>query len=89
MQRKVYIVLEVVLLLILCLLQAVSPFGVSTQMSGYSKDFGSLSPKDFVKMSLQYVRAGDKTYGSIRHIVMVGLTAYRGYHLMILTNDLT
>lgn len=77
MQRKVYIVLEVVLLLILCLLQAVSPFGVSTRMSCYSENIATLSPKDFVKMSLQYVRAGDKTYGSIRHIVMVGLTAPR------------
>lgn len=57
-------------------------------MSAYSKNITTLPPKDFVKMSLQYVKAGDKTYGSVRHIVMVGLAAHRGYHLMILTNDL-
>lgn len=56
-------------------LQVVSPFGVSTRMSAYSKNPATLAPGYFVKRSLQYVRAGDKTYGSVRHALMVGLTA--------------
>lgn len=55
--------------------QAVSPFGVSTKMSAYSKNPATLEPEYFVKCSLQYVTAGDKTYGSFRHALMVGLTA--------------
>ncbi|XP_028270683.1 17-beta-hydroxysteroid dehydrogenase type 3 isoform X2 [Parambassis ranga] len=52
------------------IIQAVAPFGVSTRMAGFQKtNKVTLSPEDFVKNSLQYVRAGDKTYGSICHIV--------------------
>lgn len=56
-------------------LQVVSPFGVTTRMSAYSKNPATLAPEYFVKSSLQYVTAGDKTYGSVRHALMVGLTA--------------
>ncbi|XP_040010516.1 testosterone 17-beta-dehydrogenase 3 [Xiphias gladius] len=53
------------------IIQAVAPFGVSTRMAGYQQtNIVTLSPEDFVKSSLQYLRAGDKTYGSIYHIVM-------------------
>lgn len=56
-------------------LQVVSPFGVSTRMSAYSKNPATLAPGYFVESSLQYVRAGDKTYGSVRHELMVGVAA--------------
>uniref|UniRef100_A0A8C2ZXT8 Hydroxysteroid (17-beta) dehydrogenase 3 n=1 Tax=Cyclopterus lumpus TaxID=8103 RepID=A0A8C2ZXT8_CYCLU len=50
---------------------AVAPFGVSTRMADYQKtNIVTLSPEDFVKSSLQYIRAGDKTYGSVCHIVL-------------------
>nr|XP_057926592.1 17-beta-hydroxysteroid dehydrogenase type 3 isoform X3 [Doryrhamphus excisus] len=50
------------------IIQAVAPFGVSTRMNGYqSTNVVTLSPRDFVKSSLQYLRAGDRTYGSISH----------------------
>ncbi|XP_041856537.1 testosterone 17-beta-dehydrogenase 3 isoform X2 [Melanotaenia boesemani] len=53
------------------LIQAVAPFGVSTRMAGYQKTNAvTLSPEDFVKNSLQYLRAGGKTYGSVCHIVL-------------------
>uniref|UniRef100_A0A3B4UGZ7 Hydroxysteroid (17-beta) dehydrogenase 3 n=1 Tax=Seriola dumerili TaxID=41447 RepID=A0A3B4UGZ7_SERDU len=53
------------------IIQAVSPFGVSTRMAAYQKsNLVTLSPEDFVKSSLQYIRAGDKTPGSIYHIVL-------------------
>ncbi|KAM3867456.1 17-beta-hydroxysteroid dehydrogenase type 3 [Diretmus argenteus] len=53
-------------------IQAVSPYGVSTQMTGYRKaDWMILTADYFVKSSLQYLRAGDKTYGSIGHIVLI------------------
>nr|ANJ46829.1 17 beta hydroxy steroid dehydrogenase 3 [Rachycentron canadum] len=53
------------------IIQTVAPFGVSTRMAFYQEtNLVTLSPEDFVKKSLQYVRAGDKTYGSIYHIVM-------------------
>ncbi|XP_053727964.1 17-beta-hydroxysteroid dehydrogenase type 3 isoform X2 [Synchiropus splendidus] len=56
------------------IIQAVAPFGVCTQMASYLEpSMVALSPKDFVKCSLQYIRAGDKTYGSISHIVLGGL----------------
>ncbi|XP_031711985.1 17-beta-hydroxysteroid dehydrogenase type 3 isoform X2 [Anarrhichthys ocellatus] len=51
--------------------KAVAPFGVSTRMADYQKtNIVTLSPGDFVKSSLQYLRAGDKTYGSVCHIVL-------------------
>ncbi|CAG5924026.1 unnamed protein product [Menidia menidia] len=53
------------------LIQAVAPFGVSTRMAGYQKtNFVTLSPEDFVKSSLLYLRAGDKTHGSVCHTVL-------------------
>ncbi|XP_029295221.1 17-beta-hydroxysteroid dehydrogenase type 3 [Cottoperca gobio] len=53
------------------IIQAVAPFGVSTRMAGYQKtNIVTLSPEDFVKSSLQYLRAGDKTHGSVCHIVL-------------------
>ncbi|XP_029916864.1 17-beta-hydroxysteroid dehydrogenase type 3 [Myripristis murdjan] len=53
------------------IIQAVTPFGVSTPMTGHMKtNMITLSPENFVKSSLQYIRAGDKTYGSICHMVL-------------------
>ncbi|XP_077378145.1 17-beta-hydroxysteroid dehydrogenase type 3 isoform X2 [Festucalex cinctus] len=53
------------------IIQAVSPFGVSTRMVGYQPtNMTMLSPQDFVKSSLQYIRAGDKTYGTICHMFL-------------------
>ncbi|KAL7391219.1 hypothetical protein ABVT39_006145 [Epinephelus coioides] len=53
------------------IIQAVSPFGVSTRMVDYQKtSMMILSPEDFVKSSLQYLRAGDKTHGSVCHILL-------------------
>ncbi|XP_039658011.1 testosterone 17-beta-dehydrogenase 3 [Perca fluviatilis] len=53
------------------IIQTVAPFGVSTRLAGYqSTNIVTLSPEDFVKSSLQYVRAGDKTHGSVCHIVL-------------------
>lgn len=54
--------------------QSVAPFGVSTRMAGFQKaNMITFSPEDFVKYSLQYVSAGDKTNGSICHTVLVRL----------------
>ncbi|XP_051278421.1 17-beta-hydroxysteroid dehydrogenase type 3 isoform X2 [Dicentrarchus labrax] len=51
--------------------KTVAPFGVSTRLSGYQPiNMVTLSPEDFVKYSLQYIRAGDKTNGSVCHIVL-------------------
>ncbi|XP_040898979.1 testosterone 17-beta-dehydrogenase 3 isoform X1 [Toxotes jaculatrix] len=53
------------------IIQAVAPFGVSTRMASYQKtNIVTLSPEDFVKSSLQYLKAGDKTNGSVYHIIM-------------------
>ncbi|XP_071750898.1 17-beta-hydroxysteroid dehydrogenase type 3 [Centroberyx gerrardi] len=53
------------------IIQTVAPFGVSTQMTGYQQaNMVTLTAKEFVKSSLQYLTAGDKTYGSICHIVL-------------------
>uniref|UniRef100_A0A1A8RHU8 Hydroxysteroid (17-beta) dehydrogenase 3 n=2 Tax=Nothobranchius rachovii TaxID=451742 RepID=A0A1A8RHU8_9TELE len=53
------------------IIQAVVPFGVSTRMTGYLKtNMVTLSPEDFVKTSMQYLRAGDKTHGSICHTAL-------------------
>lgn len=52
--------------------QAVAPFGVSTPMTGYQKpNMVTLTAEDFVRSSLEYLLAGDKTYGSICHTVLV------------------
>ncbi|XP_044053024.1 testosterone 17-beta-dehydrogenase 3 isoform X1 [Siniperca chuatsi] len=53
------------------IIQAVAPFGVSTRMAAYQQtNIVTLSPEDFVKSSLQYLRAGDKTHGSVCHTVL-------------------
>ncbi|KAM3611512.1 uncharacterized protein V6R79_019901 [Siganus canaliculatus] len=53
------------------IIQAVTPFGISTRMAGFQKpNTIILSPEDFAKCSLQYIRAGDKTHGSISHMVL-------------------
>ncbi|KAM9858564.1 17-beta-hydroxysteroid dehydrogenase type 3 isoform 2-T2 [Aulostomus maculatus] len=53
------------------IIQAVTPFGISTRMTGYLQTSTvTLSPQAFVKSSLQYVRTGDKTYGSVCHLVL-------------------
>ncbi|KAA8592999.1 17-beta-hydroxysteroid dehydrogenase type 3 [Etheostoma spectabile] len=53
------------------IIQTVAPFGVSTRLAGYqSTNIVTLSPEDFVKSSLQYLRAGDKTHGSVCHTVL-------------------
>uniref|UniRef100_H2LH97 Hydroxysteroid (17-beta) dehydrogenase 3 n=1 Tax=Oryzias latipes TaxID=8090 RepID=H2LH97_ORYLA len=53
------------------LIQAVAPFGVCTRMAGYQPpNRVTFLPEDFVKNSLQYLRAGNKTHGSICHIVL-------------------
>ncbi|KAI4819911.1 hypothetical protein KUCAC02_027913 [Chaenocephalus aceratus] len=53
------------------IIQAVAPFGVSTRMTAYQRiNRVTLSPEEFVKSSLQYLRAGDKTHGSVCHIVL-------------------
>ncbi|KAL7885047.1 hypothetical protein AOLI_G00078170 [Acnodon oligacanthus] len=53
------------------LFQTVSPFGVSTAMTAYQEaNFFMLTPEEFVRNSLMYLKAGDQTYGSVRHAVL-------------------
>ncbi|XP_034451809.1 testosterone 17-beta-dehydrogenase 3 isoform X1 [Hippoglossus hippoglossus] len=53
------------------IIQAVAPFGVSTRMAAYQQtNIVTPSPEDFVKSSLRYLRAGDKTHGSVCHTLM-------------------
>ncbi|XP_013857996.1 17-beta-hydroxysteroid dehydrogenase type 3, partial [Austrofundulus limnaeus] len=53
------------------LIQAITPFGVSTRLAGYQKaNIVTFMPDDFVKTSLQYLRAGDKTAGSVSHTIL-------------------
>ncbi|XP_041926095.1 testosterone 17-beta-dehydrogenase 3 [Alosa sapidissima] len=53
------------------IIQTVCPFGISTNMTGYQKpDLITYTPEDFVKTSLAYLKAGDKTFGSIAHTIM-------------------
>ncbi|XP_041793704.1 testosterone 17-beta-dehydrogenase 3 [Chelmon rostratus] len=53
------------------IIQAVAPFGVSTRMAAFQKtNMVMLSPEIFVKYSMQYLKAGDKTNGSVCHIVL-------------------
>ncbi|XP_048859054.1 17-beta-hydroxysteroid dehydrogenase type 3 isoform X2 [Brienomyrus brachyistius] len=50
------------------IIQAVTPFGISTSMTGYQDpNFITFTAEDFVRTSLQYVTAGDQTYGSVSH----------------------
>ncbi|XP_034152074.1 testosterone 17-beta-dehydrogenase 3 isoform X3 [Esox lucius] len=52
-------------------IQTVAPFGVSTPMTGYLKpNLVTMTAEDFVRTSLKYLKAGDKTYGSICHTIM-------------------
>lgn len=66
------------------IIQAVAPFGVSTRMIHYQKPSTmTLSPEGFVKNSLQYLRAGDRTNGSVCHMVLgllLQLTPLRVLH---------
>uniref|UniRef100_A0A671TIX5 Hydroxysteroid (17-beta) dehydrogenase 3 n=1 Tax=Sparus aurata TaxID=8175 RepID=A0A671TIX5_SPAAU len=53
------------------IIQAVAPFGVSTRMTAYQPtNMVTPSPEDFVKFSQQYLRAGDKTNGSVSHTLL-------------------
>ncbi|XP_030620744.1 17-beta-hydroxysteroid dehydrogenase type 3 [Chanos chanos] len=53
------------------IVQSVAPFGVSTAMTGYQKpDMVTLSPKEFVRTSLMYVKAGDLSHGTISHTIL-------------------
>uniref|UniRef100_A0A3Q1AK02 Hydroxysteroid (17-beta) dehydrogenase 3 n=2 Tax=Amphiprion ocellaris TaxID=80972 RepID=A0A3Q1AK02_AMPOC len=53
------------------IMQAIAPFGISTRMAGYQQtNTVTLSPEDFVKSSLLYLRAGDKTNGSVCHTLL-------------------
>lgn len=53
------------------IIQAVAPFSISTRMTFYQQTNAFvLAPDEFVKLSLQYLRAGDKIYGSISHTFM-------------------
>ncbi|CAN9513091.1 unnamed protein product [Ophioblennius macclurei] len=53
------------------IIQAVAPFGVSTRMASYQQtNIVTLSAEDFVKSSLQYIRVGDRTNGSISHTIL-------------------
>ncbi|XP_072564665.1 17-beta-hydroxysteroid dehydrogenase type 3 isoform X3 [Paramormyrops kingsleyae] len=48
--------------------KAVTPFGISTSMTGYQDpNIITFTAEDFVRTSLQYVTAGDQTYGSVSH----------------------
>ncbi|KAM4579302.1 17-beta-hydroxysteroid dehydrogenase type 3 [Fundulus diaphanus] len=56
------------------LIQAVAPFGVSTRMAGFQQtNTVTLLPEEFVQKSLQYLRAGDKTHGSLCHTLLAWL----------------
>ncbi|KAJ0019133.1 hypothetical protein NQD34_006702 [Periophthalmus magnuspinnatus] len=53
------------------IIQAVAPYSVSTQMNFYQPTSTFvLSPEDFVSSSLQYLRVGDRIYGSLIHTMM-------------------
>ncbi|KAL6458821.1 hypothetical protein MHYP_G00322930 [Metynnis hypsauchen] len=53
------------------LFQTVTPFGVSTAMMGNQKaNFFTFTAEEFVRNSLMYLKAGEQTYGSIRHAVL-------------------
>ncbi|XP_061117857.1 17-beta-hydroxysteroid dehydrogenase type 3 isoform X1 [Conger conger] len=53
------------------IIQVVTPFGVSTAMAGFQEpSVVTFTPEDFVRTSLNYVLAGDRTHGSIPHQTM-------------------
>ncbi|MCI4380891.1 hypothetical protein PGIGA_G00245250 [Pangasianodon gigas] len=53
------------------LIQSVSPFGVSTAMTGYQKpSIITFTPEGFVRSSLMYLKAGEQTYGSVSHAIL-------------------
>uniref|UniRef100_A0A8C5N3U6 Hydroxysteroid (17-beta) dehydrogenase 3 n=1 Tax=Gouania willdenowi TaxID=441366 RepID=A0A8C5N3U6_GOUWI len=65
------------------IIQAVAPFGVSTRMAAYQEtNMVTLSPQDFVESSLHYVRAGDKTYGSVCHSILGWILLCIPLHLL-------
>uniref|UniRef100_A0A8B9HAJ1 Hydroxysteroid 17-beta dehydrogenase 3 n=1 Tax=Astyanax mexicanus TaxID=7994 RepID=A0A8B9HAJ1_ASTMX len=53
------------------LIQSVSPFGVSTTMTGHQKpDLITFTAEEFVRKSLMYLKTGEQTYGSVRHSIL-------------------
>jgi len=55
----------------------VAPFGVSTSMTGHQKpDMVTFTAEEFVRSSLKYLRAGDQTYGSVTHTILVMTSVY-------------
>ncbi|XP_018614457.1 17-beta-hydroxysteroid dehydrogenase type 3 [Scleropages formosus] len=53
------------------IIQTVTPFGVSTAMSGYQEpNLVTFTAEEFVRTSLNYVMTGDHTYGSISHWIL-------------------
>lgn len=53
------------------IIQAVTPFSVSTRMTYHQETSAAvLLPENFVSSSLQYLRVGDRVYGSISHTLM-------------------
>ncbi|XP_007231663.3 17-beta-hydroxysteroid dehydrogenase type 3 [Astyanax mexicanus] len=53
------------------LIQSVSPFGVSTTMTGHPKpDLITFTAEEFVRNSLMYLKTGEQTYGSVRHSIL-------------------
>ncbi|KAG7481212.1 hypothetical protein MATL_G00064170 [Megalops atlanticus] len=53
------------------IIQTVTPFGVSTAMTGYQKpNMITFTAEDFVRTSLNYVAAGDRTHGTVSHQIL-------------------
>ncbi|CAL8330965.1 unnamed protein product [Arctogadus glacialis] len=52
------------------IIQTIAPFSVSTAMMGFQKGGLSILPEDFVRTSLQYLKAGGKINGSVGHTIM-------------------
>uniref|UniRef100_A0A8C5AK57 Hydroxysteroid (17-beta) dehydrogenase 3 n=1 Tax=Gadus morhua TaxID=8049 RepID=A0A8C5AK57_GADMO len=52
------------------IIQTIAPFSVSTAMIGFQKGGLSILPEDFVRTSLQYLKAGGKINGSVGHTFM-------------------
>ncbi|XP_030215360.1 17-beta-hydroxysteroid dehydrogenase type 3 isoform X2 [Gadus morhua] len=50
--------------------KTIAPFSVSTAMIGFQKGGLSILPEDFVRTSLQYLKAGGKINGSVGHTFM-------------------
>ncbi|XP_056449187.1 17-beta-hydroxysteroid dehydrogenase type 3 isoform X2 [Gadus chalcogrammus] len=52
------------------IIQTIAPFSVSTAMIGFQKGGLAILPEDFVRTSLQYLKAGGKINGSVGHTFM-------------------